>query len=150
MIQPAPTAAERAAREAEERELALARERAQNLARRDQALLSRYPDLAAHEAARTAALAQTQAVVDAAERRIAELTAERATLDEEMEFYRKDPSRAPAQLRRGIDDNAQAVAAQRRAIAGQQDERDRIHARFDEEAARLRPLWATRAAAAKR
>ena len=42
-------------------------------------------------------------------------------------------------------DNAQAVEAQRRAIAGQQDERNRINARFDEEAARLQQLWQARA-----
>ena len=144
VIPPTPTAAERAARESEERELATARERALNMVRRDQALLMRYPDAASHDAARAQALAQTQVVVDTAERRIAELAAERQALDEEMEFYRKDPSRAPPKLRRDLDDNTQATQAQRRAIAAQQDERQRIHARFDEEAARLNPLWSAR------
>ncbi|HPZ58812.1 MAG TPA: DUF4124 domain-containing protein, partial [Ottowia sp.] len=67
--------------------------------------------------------------------------AERKALDDEMEFYRKDPSKAPAKLRRGIEHNAQAAAEQQRAIAAQQAERDRINARFDEEARRLQPLW---------
>ncbi|QTD45180.1 DUF4124 domain-containing protein [Ottowia testudinis] len=146
VIQPTMTAAEREARDARERDAAIERQRAQNMVRRDQALATRYPDKAAHDAGRKEALAQTQSVVDAANARIAELLAERKTLDEEMEFYKKDRSKAPAKLRRGIEDNAQAVEAQQRAIAGQQDERNRINARFDEEAARLKPLWQAKAA----
>ena len=146
VIKPTLTAAEREARDAREREAAIERQRAQNIIRRDQALVTRYPDKATHDAARQQALAQTQTVVDAAERRLAELAAERKALDDEMEFYRKDPSRAPAKVRRGIEDNAQAVATQQRAIAAQQDERQRINARFDEEAARLQQLWQAKAA----
>lgn len=145
VIQPTMTAAEREAHEAREREAAVERQRAQNIIRRDQALITRYPDKATHDAGRAEALAQTQIVVDAAEARIAELAKERKALDDEMEFYKKDPSKAPAKVRRGIEDNAQAVEAQRRAIAGQQEERNRINARFDEEAARLKQLWQAKA-----
>lgn len=60
-----------------------------------------------------------------------------------MEFYVRDPARAPAKLRRALTDNAEAVAAQRRAIAAQQEEQRRIHARFDAEALRLQTLWLT-------
>ncbi|MFT3778411.1 MAG: DUF4124 domain-containing protein [Ottowia sp.] len=148
VIPPGMTATEREAREAREREAYVERQRARDTIRRDQALITRYPDKAAHDAGRKEALAQTQAVVDTAERRIAELAAERRTLDDEMEFYRKDPSRAPAKLRRAIESNAQEVEEQRRAIAGQQDERNRIHARFDDEAQRLQPLWQAAAAQA--
>ena len=146
VIQPTMTASEREAREARERDAAVERQRAQNIIRRDQALITRYPDKAAHEAGRREAMAQTQTVVDAANARIAELAAERKALDDEMEFYKKDPSKAPPKVRRGIEDNAQAVEAQQRAIAGQQEERNRINARFDEEAARLKPLWQAKAA----
>ena len=146
VIQPTMTASEREAREARERDAAVERQRAQNIIRRDQALITRYPDKAAHEAGRKEAMAQTQTVVDAANARIAELAAERKALDDEMEFYKKDPSKAPPKVRRGIEDNAQAVEAQQRAIAGQQEERNRINARFDEEAARLKPLWQAKAA----
>ena len=134
VIPPGLTATEREAREAREREAYVERQRARDAIRRDQALITRYPDKATHEAGRKDALAQTQGVVDTAERRLAELAAERKTLDDEMEFYRKDPSRAPGKLRR--------------AIASQQDERNRIHARFDEEAQRLQPLWQAAAAQA--
>ena len=73
VIPPTLTAAEREAREARERELAIERQRAQNIIRRDQALITRYPDKAAHDAGRAEALSQTQIVVDAAEARLAEL-----------------------------------------------------------------------------
>ena len=141
ILPPTLTAAEREAREARERDAAIERQRAQNMIRRDQALLTRYPDKATHDAGRKEALAQTQIVVDAAQQRIAELALERKALDDEMEFYRKNPSNAPAKVRRGIEENAESVEAQRRAIAGQQEERNRINARFDIEAERLRALW---------
>jgi hypothetical protein len=78
---------------AAEREAALSRQRARDMIRRDQALITRYPDPAAHDAARRAALAQTQAVVDAATQRIAGLAEKRKARDDEMEFYRRDPAR---------------------------------------------------------
>ena len=148
VIQPTMTASEREAREARERDAAVERQRAQNIIRRDQALITRYPDKAAHDASRAQALAQTQAVDQAAEQRLAELAAERKALDDELEFYRKDPAKAPFKVRRGIEDNTRAVEEQRRAIAGQQAERDRINASFDEEARRLQTLWQGRPAEA--
>ena len=141
VIPPTLSATEREARARQEREAELAQQRARDAISRDQALVTRYPDKAAHEASRTQALAQTQAVDQAAEQRLAELAAERKVLDDEMEFYRKDPSRAPVKVRRSIEYNAQNVAEQRRAIAAQQAERDRINAQFDEEARRLQALW---------
>jgi hypothetical protein len=141
VIPPTLSATEREARARQDREAELAQQRARDAISRDQALVTRYPDKAAHDASRAQALAQTQAVDQAAEQRLAELAAERKALDDEMEFYRKDPSRAPATVRRGIEYNARSVAEQRRAIAAQQAERDRINAQFDEEARRLQALW---------
>ncbi len=148
VIPPTLSATEREARAQQEREAELARQRARDAISRDQALVTRYPDQAAHDAGRKEALAQTQAVVQAAEQRLAELADERKALDDEMEFYRKDPSRAPVKVRRGIEHNTQAVAEQRRAILAQAAERDRINARFDEEARRLQALWQGRQPAA--
>ncbi len=59
-----------------------------------------------------------------------------------MEFYRQNPAKAPARVRRGIEDNEQAQRDQRHAIAAQQEEQARINARFDAEAAHLKTLWA--------
>lgn len=142
VLPPTPTAAEREAQRAREREAALARQRARDAIRRDQVLLTRYPDRAAHEVERGKALAQSQGVAQAAERRLAELGDERRALDQEMEFYRKNPAQAPARVRRAIEDNEQAQQDQRRVIAIQLGEQARINARFDAEAAHLKTLWA--------
>lgn len=141
VIPPPMTAEEREAQAAREREAQAARQRARDAIRRDQALLARYPDPAAHQAVRQEALTQTLVVVAAAEERIAELERERQRLDDEMEFYVNDPSRAPAKLLRDIEGNKAEIEEQRRAIANQEEERRRINARFDEEEAHLRSLW---------
>lgn len=141
IIQPPPTAIEREQQAAREREAEVRRQRALNAIRRDQALFTRYPDPDAHNLGRLAALAQTEAVIETAEERIAELKQQRKQLDQELEFYKKDPSKVPAKLRFDIENNAESIEEQRRAIAGQQTERDRINLQFDEEAVRLQPMW---------
>ncbi|MFD1712628.1 DUF4124 domain-containing protein [Ottowia sp. GY511] len=147
VVGPTLTAKEREAEEARQREAELDRQRARDAIRRDEALITRYPNQAAHEHGRKNALAQSQTIVGAAKERIAELQQERKGLNEEMEFYKKDPSRAPAKVRRAIEANAEAIATQQRAIDAQQAERDRINARFDEQLARLKVLWAAQAKA---
>ena len=143
VIGPILTAKEREAEEARRREAELERQRARDAIRRDEALLTRYPNQAAHDEGRKQTLAQTQIVVDAAQGRIAELAKERKGLDDEMEFYRKDPAKAPAKVRRAVEANAEAVAVQQRAIDGQQAERARINAHYDAQLVRLKALWAT-------
>jgi hypothetical protein len=147
VIAPSLTAAEREARAAREREAALERQRQREVMLRDQALVARYPNQAAHDAGRQEALALTQTMLNAAERRMAELARAKKGLDDEMEFYSQNPSKAPVKLRRAISDNAQEMQDQRIAIAIQQQERNRINARFDEEARRLQLLWEAKAAA---
>ena len=141
VIGPTLTAKEREAEEARQRQAELDRQRGRDAIRRDEALLNRYPNQAAHDDGRKKALAQTQVVVNAAQARIDDLKAERKGLDEEMEFYKKDPSKAPAKVRQAIETNAEAIAVQERAIGAQQAERDRINAAFDEQLVRLRQLW---------
>ena len=141
VVGPTLTAKEREAEEARQREADLDRQRARDAIRRDEALVNRYPNQAAHDDGRKKALAQTQVVVNAAQARIDDLKAERKGLDEEMEFYKKDPSKAPAKVRQAIETNAEAIAVQERAIGAQQAERDRINAAFDEQLVRLRQLW---------
>jgi len=51
-------------------------------------------------------------------------------------------------LRRKLDDSEQSVAIQNRFIAAQEEEKKRVNARFDEERARLKPLWSANAAGA--
>ena len=101
----------------------------------------RYPNAATHDRERAEALAQIDAVTQAARKRIAELAEDRRKIDEEMEFYKHDPGKAPGSVRRRLDDNTQSVAVQNRFIGEQEEEKKRVNARFDEERARLKLLW---------
>ena len=65
----------------------------------------------------------------------------------EMEFYIKDPAKAPASLKRQIAENEHSMALQQRFIGDQDAEKVRINSRFDEELGRLRPLWAAQGGA---
>ncbi len=140
-VKPVMTADEQ--RKADEnRKLVIEEESRQNEERRrERALLTRYPDRASHDKERTEALAKIDDVTLAANRRISELAAQRKEIDTEMEFYKKDPSKAPFSLKRQIEDNANSVAAQKRFIADQSTEKLRTNTRFDEELAKLRPMW---------
>jgi hypothetical protein len=146
VIGPTLTEHERAAREVERRKEQEERNRIADERKRERVLVARYPDKAAHDAERALAIAQVDAVTATATQRIAELQARRKTLDLEMEFYRKDPAKAPMLLRRQLAENDEGVQEQRRFIAGQDQEKRRIHQRFDEELAQLRELWAAQRA----
>lgn len=115
--------------------------------RRERALLTRYPTRATHDRERAAAFAQVAAVSQAAQKRIDELLVDRRKLDQEMEFYAKDPSKAPPSLRRQLEDIEQSAQAQKRFLAERETELQRISARFDEELERLKPLWAAQSGA---
>jgi hypothetical protein len=117
--------------------------------RRERALLARYPTRAVHDRERAAAFGQVAAVAQAAQKRIEELLLDRRKLDQEMEFYVKDPTKAPPSLRRQLEEIEQGVQAQKRFISEREVELQRISARFDEELARLQPLWAAQSGARK-
>lgn len=109
--------------------------------RMDRALLIRYPNLVAHQKDRDEAVAQIMLVKQVATARRADLLAERSKLTDEMAFYAKDPSKAPARLQRQITGVTQALAEQERFLTEKDMEIQRVHARFDEEQQRLAPLW---------
>lgn len=146
-VGPSLTAQERATlddtqkREAEE-QARLAEDR-----RRDRALLIRYPNQAAHDRERAEAFVQIDEGIRLSQLRLQELALQRKAWDTEMEFYQKDPSKAPLALQRRMSEIAQSVAAQQRFIADQDEEKKRINQRFDEELAKLRPRWIQQAAA---
>ncbi len=141
-IEPTYTARELAEREERERQVQLQALREREERRRERALLVRYPNAKAHDRERAEALVQIDAVIHAAQKRLSELADERKKIDDELEFYKNDLSKAPASVRRKTDDNTQSVAVQNRFIGEQQDEKRRVNARFDEERTRLKPLWA--------
>lgn len=142
VIGPSLTAEERAAQEAREKQAAEVRARETEEKRRDRALLLRYPNRAVHDQERAAALAQIDEVIKASSKRTRELAEQRKAIDNEFEFYVKDPSRAPPSLKRRLEDNESSVAVQKRFIADQEQEKKRVNARFDEELAKLSQLWA--------
>lgn len=109
--------------------------------RMDRALLIRYPNLVAHQKDRDEAVAQILLVKQVAAARLADLQAERTKLTDEMAFYAKDPSKAPARLQRQITGVTQTLAEQERFLAEKNKEIQRVNARFDEEQQRLAPLW---------
>ena len=126
-----------AKREAEERGR-LAEEK-----RRDRALLTRYPNRQVHDKERQEAINGINVVIQAAALRLNDLVSQRKGIDEEMEFYKKDTSKAPAYLRRQLEENIQSQSVQIRFINEQKAEVERVNMRFDEELVRLRQLWPT-------
>ncbi len=144
VLPPSYTAEERAQleikRRAEEAEQARIREEK----RREKALLIRYPSRASHDKERTEALAQVDNVIDAVKRRIVELDRQRQDIDLELEFYQNDPKKAPPWLQRKLEDNVQQIQVQNRFLNEQNQEKQRVNARFDEELDKLRQLWARR------
>jgi hypothetical protein len=146
-IGPTLTEKERETQEAQRRKDAEERARVNEERRRERALLNRYPDQAAHDAERAAALAQVDEITTVAEKHVAALYEQRKKLDTEMEFYKKDPTKAPMALRRQVAENEDTIVQQQRFIAGQEEEKRRVNRRFDVELEQLRALWAARAPA---
>ena len=141
-VGPSLTAHEQAAQDEKDRRAAGLRAREAEERRRDKALLLRYPTPAVHDRERAAALLQIDEVIKASNKRRGELADQRKSLGGELEFYVKDPSRAPASLKRRLEENEDSVAVQQKFIAEQEREKKRVNQRFDEELAKLKQLWA--------
>jgi hypothetical protein len=109
--------------------------------RRDRALLIRYPNQAIHDKERAEALSQIDEVVKAVNKRELSLIEQRKDIDTELEFYKSDPNSAPAWLKRKLEDNQKQSLVQKRFLDEQDQEKQRINARFDEELVKLRQLW---------
>jgi len=140
-IAPSMSPQQRAQQEVLRKEEAAEQARLQEQKRRDRALLARYPTRQAHDKERADANARVDAVVAEAEKRILALHEDRKHNESELEFYQGDASKAPPVLRQRIDYVAEGLQAQRRFIQAQENDRQRINARFDEELARLQQLW---------
>lgn len=140
VVPPTPTADERAEAEAAERRAAIERAAKRDAIRRDRNLLTRFPDEAAHQRAREAALDDVRNAVRNSEERLKSLAAERKPLLDEAEFY--VGRELPAKLRGQLDANDAAVEAQRTLVVNQQAEIVRINKLYDVELERLKHLWA--------
>lgn len=141
VIPPSLTAEERAREEARAQQEAAQRAREADQKRKDRAMLARYPNQRVHDAEREKQLSLIDGAMSVIEQRGAELRKQQQTLAEEMEFYKVDPSKAPPWLKQRVADNLEQQNNQKRLLSNQLDEKRRIHARFDEELARLKLLW---------
>lgn len=139
VLPPTLTADERAEQEARERQAAVERAQQQDAIRRDRNLMVRFPNEAAHNKARAAALDDVRNAVQLSEKRIAALAADRKPLMDEAEFYAG--KQLPLKLKQQLDANDAATEAQRSLIQNQQAEIVRINALYDTELARLKKLW---------
>ncbi|MEN9384138.1 MAG: hypothetical protein RL323_1281, partial [Pseudomonadota bacterium] len=133
VVPPAMTAEERAKQEVKQRAEAEQLARVNEERRRERALVARYPNQATHDRARDDALTQIDDVMGAIAKRQIELEKQRTEIAAEMEFYRRDPSKAPAWLKKRLEENAQQTASQAQHLADQTAEKNRINTRFDEE-----------------
>lgn len=148
-VGPTLTAKEQAAQDEKAQAVRMESSRLKEERRRDLALLGRYPNPAAHDRVRAASLVQIDGVIASAHKQLAELGRQRKDLDAEMEFYKSNPAKAPAQLKQQMDENTASVAVQKRFVADQEGEKNRVNARFDTELAKLKTLWPISASATR-
>ena len=141
-VGPTLTDRELAAEEEKAKLQTTVRLRDQEEKRRNKALILRYPNVASHDKERVLVLAQVDELIATAVVRTNELAAQRTVINADFEFYKKDPSKAPAALVRRRDENDRSATEQKRYIANQTLEKQNVNARFDEELAKLRQLWA--------
>ncbi|MCY1164665.1 MAG: DUF4124 domain-containing protein [Pseudomonadota bacterium] len=141
VIGPTLTAQERAVQDEKDKAAAEARALEAEEKRRDRALLLRYPNRQVHDKERGLALAQVDEVIKASAKRTQELAEQRKAINAELEFYKKDPNKAPPPLKRRLEENESSVAVQKRFVADQDMEKQRVNLRFDEELVKLKQLW---------
>ena len=145
---PTMTMQERAAQELVDKALVAEQLRLLDNKRRDRAMLSRYPNVGVHHRERNAALSVMDELTASSIKRSQELTQERDVIAREMEFYAKDPSKAPYSLKNRRDGNVLSLREQQTFVANQALEKQRLNKRFDDELETLKPLWARSGSAA--
>ena len=106
-VGPVLTASERSQSAARIRAEELERAGREEERRLNRSLLIRYPNPGSHQKDRDEAVAQLMLVKQAAATRVTELLAAQAKLADEMAFYAKDPSKAPAKLQRQVKEMTQ-------------------------------------------
>lgn len=108
--------------------------------RRDAALLARYPGQSAHDLERQKALLQVEEVMTLARQKLQELDLRMQRLQQELSDY-PNASNAPANLRASVLEVEKSQQDQQVVLKVQEDEKQRIHQRFDRELQRLQVLW---------
>lgn len=141
-VGPTLTPKERAAQEEKDKLAAVESARQHDEKRRERALLLRYPDRKAHDRERNLALAVVDDIIASSQKRTVALVQEREKINTELEFYLKDPSKAPLALKTRLESNISNQQAQQQFVISQGVEKARLNRRFDEELVTLQRLWA--------
>ena len=141
------SAAERAAKAAEE----LQRQEQERLLneqrRKDQALLNTYGNEKDIEVMRSRTLRDLDTAIAAAEERIVEIRQRRKKFENEAEFYKN--RRLPADVAKGLRDADYEIGAQESVIESKRKDQETVRLKYDEDLRRFRDI-ATRAAAERR
>ena len=140
-VGPTLTEKEREAQDAQQRIKLMELSKAREQRSRERALQARYPNKAAHDTVRAEAVEQQTTQIAGANKRIEELQTARKKLDQEMEFYKKNPDKAPASLKRQVHGNDEDMADQLKFIKQREEEKRRINQQFDAEYGQLQKLW---------
>ena len=122
------------------RQEAAAQQRLQDQRRVDAALLARYPEIAVHDAARKKALLQVDDTSIVAKRKLQELSLTMQRVQQALKGY-LNPLDVPAQLRETALEVEKALQNQNVILNVQEEEKKRIHQRFDRELQKLKVLW---------
>src|SRR5882672_4497644 len=138
VIEPPPSAEQRAAREAEEKRRIEDAEKRRASMRKDLALLDAYANENEIESVRQRALASRQTMIERSLQHMEEHMREKKRLDAEAEFYTKRPM--PDSLKRQFETNASLIRSEERIIRDVRADMERINERYDAEKKRWREL----------
>jgi hypothetical protein len=134
-----PTPEQLAAAANAKREAEIKEELRRQAERQDRDLLKKYPDEPRHRKLREAELEVVRQTMRRIDARLVQLAHERKPLDDEAEFHKGRP--LPPELKRKIDANDAAVAAQKFLMKEQEETSQFINARYDVELEWLKKLW---------
>jgi hypothetical protein len=139
IVPPVLTAGERALEAERLRQEAAQQSRLDENKRKSHALVTRYPDQAAHEQARRETLEQIDGQIDVARQRLSRLEGQYREISAELGLHQA--GRAPNWLQNLAQENTRQRKAQATYLAEQLRERGRLVKVFDDELARLQLLW---------
>jgi hypothetical protein len=132
------TAEQRAARDAEVARKKEAEKVAAEQGRKDRALMASYTTEAEIDAARDRVTKEIEKSVEQAKSRLETAQTKKLKLDQEKEFYLKQPMPAPMQAQ--VKDNEREIAAQESALKQANDNIAATRQRFETDKARFRLL----------
>ena len=132
---------ERADQAVQARREADERYRANDSKRRERALATRYGSKAAHDVERAEAIETLKTQIKIVQDRKTSLLEDRKKIDEEMEFYKKDPSKAPQSMQARLQRNRDELKEVDEQVVSLHEDIKRTNQRFDDEAQTLKQYW---------